>query len=70
MRADRADHGGICQARASVDRALRHSYASPDVLPASFGQRGLVFTLRSYTALVRSYGLRQEFITRHSPVAT
>ncbi|MDO4905502.1 MAG: integrase core domain-containing protein [Lautropia sp.] len=28
---------------------------------------GLVFTSRSYTALVRGYGLRQEFITPHSP---
>ena len=28
---------------------------------------GLVFTSRSYTALVLSYGLRQEFITPHSP---
>ena len=28
---------------------------------------GLVFTSRSFTALVRSYGLRQEFITPHSP---
>lgn len=28
---------------------------------------GLVFTSRSYTMLVRSYGLRQEFITPHSP---
>ena len=28
---------------------------------------GLVFTSRSYTALVRSYGLEQEFITPHSP---
>ena len=27
---------------------------------------GLVFTSRSYTALVRGYGLRQEFMT-HSP---
>jgi putative transposase len=27
----------------------------------------LVFTSRSFTALVRSYGLRQEFITLHSP---
>jgi transposase InsO family protein len=26
---------------------------------------GLVFTSRSYAALVRSYGLRQEFITPH-----
>ncbi len=28
---------------------------------------GLIFTSRSYTALVRSYGLRQEFITPHCP---
>lgn len=28
---------------------------------------GLVFTLRDYTALVRSYSLRQEFITPHCP---
>jgi putative transposase len=28
---------------------------------------GLVFTSRSYTALVRSYGLKQEFITPHCP---
>ncbi|WP_242611494.1 integrase core domain-containing protein [Kerstersia gyiorum] len=28
---------------------------------------GLVFTSRDYTALVRSYGLRQEFITPHCP---
>ena len=27
---------------------------------------GLVFTSRSYTALVRSYGPRQEFITPHT----
>lgn len=28
---------------------------------------GLVFTSQDYTALVRSYGLRQEFITPHCP---
>ena len=28
---------------------------------------GLVFTSRSYTALVNSYGLKQEFITPYSP---
>ena len=28
---------------------------------------GLVFTSRSFTALVRSYGLKQEFITPHCP---
>jgi putative transposase len=28
---------------------------------------GLVFTSRTYTRIVRSYGLRQEFITPHCP---
>ena len=28
---------------------------------------GLVFTSRSYTALVKSYGLQQEFITPYTP---
>jgi putative transposase len=28
---------------------------------------GLMFTSRAYTRLVRSYGLRQEFITPHRP---
>jgi putative transposase len=28
---------------------------------------GVVFTSRSYTRLVRSYGVKQEFITRHCP---
>ena len=28
---------------------------------------GLVFTSRKFTALVRSYGLKQEFITPHCP---
>jgi putative transposase len=28
---------------------------------------GLVFTSRKYTALVRSYGLKQEFISPHCP---
>jgi len=39
-------------------------------VPQSFllrSDNGLVFTSRSYTRLVRSYGLRQEFITPHSP---
>ncbi|WKL15554.1 integrase core domain-containing protein [Comamonas testosteroni] len=39
-------------------------------MPAPFllcSDNGLVFTSRSFTALVRSYGLCQEFITPHSP---
>jgi hypothetical protein len=31
---------------------------------------GLAFTSRHFTTLVRSYGLRQEFITPHSPWAS
>ncbi len=43
-------------------------------VPAPFllrSDNGLVFTSRSYTALVHSYGLRQEFIrgTAHSRMA-
>lgn len=33
----------------------------------SRSNNGLVFASRSYTVLVRSYCLRQEFITPHSP---
>lgn len=36
------------------------------IVPKPFllrSDNGLVFTSRSYTALVRGYGLRQEFIT-------
>lgn len=28
---------------------------------------GLIFTSRSYTSLVRSYGMKQEFITPYGP---
>jgi len=39
-------------------------------VPATFllrSDNGLVFTSRSYTALVRGHGLRQKFITPHTP---
>ena len=39
-------------------------------MPAPFllrSDNGLVFTSRSFTALVRGYGLKQEFITPHCP---
>ncbi len=39
--------------------------AKDDILLRS--DNGLVFTSRSYRALVRSYGIRQEFITPHTP---
>jgi len=39
-------------------------------VPESFllrSDNGLIFTSRHYTALVRSYGLQQEFITPYCP---
>lgn len=42
--------------------------ALEQALITRFGTLGAVpFTSRHYTALVRSYGLRQEFITPHCP---
>ena len=38
----------------------------PKILPTS-SDNGLAFTRRSYTAMVRSHGLRQEFITPPTP---
>jgi len=45
-------------------------YGFPGKVPTPFllrSYKGLVFTSRSYTALVKSYGLQQEFITPYSP---
>ena len=50
----------------SADHPLRHSGAGSGALPVALGQ-GLVFTSRHYTRLVRSYGLKQEFISPHCP---
>jgi putative transposase len=60
------DGGG--SALAGAHRALwkLSRVATPFLLRSD---NGLVFTSRSYTALVRSYGLRQEFITPHTPEA-
>jgi putative transposase len=41
-------------------------WAGRDAVPPGHRQR-LGLHSRSYTALVRSYGLRQEFITPHTP---
>ena len=51
---------------AGFDSALRlpGQVSTPFLLRSD---NGLVFTSRSYTALVKSYGLQQEFITPHSP---
>jgi len=57
-------------AEAALEQALIARFGTLGRVPTPFllrSDNGLVFTSRSYTALVRSYGLRQEFITPHSP---
>lgn len=57
-------------AEAALEQALITRFGSLGRVPESFllrSDNGLVFTSRSYTRLVKSYGLRQEFITPHSP---
>ncbi len=51
-------------------QALIARFGALGRVPETFllrSDNGLVFTSRSFTALVRGYGLRQEFITPHSP---
>lgn len=47
---------------AGLDRTLRYVGASPGAVPVWLG-----FTSRDCTRLVRSYGLKLEFITQHCP---
>jgi putative transposase len=57
-------------AESALEQALIARFGTLGRVPTSFllrSDNGLVFTSRSYTTLVRSYGLRQEFITPHSP---
>jgi putative transposase len=57
-------------AESALEQALIARYGSLGRVAEPFllrSDNGLVFTSRSYTALVRSYGLRQEFITPHCP---
>lgn len=57
-------------AEAALEQALITRYGTLGRVTEPFllrSDNGLVFTSRSYTALVRSYGLRQEFITPHTP---
>ena len=57
-------------AESALEQALIARFGTLGRVPKSFllrSDNGLVFTSRSYTALVRSYGLRQEFITPHTP---
>lgn len=62
--------GRATTATAALEQALIARYGTLGRVPRSFllrSDNGLVFTSRSYTRLVRSYGLRQEFITPHCP---
>lgn len=57
-------------AEAALEQALIARFGTLDRVPKPFllrSDNGLVFTSRSYTKLVRGYGLKQEFITPHSP---
>ncbi|HBP28411.1 MAG TPA: transposase [Advenella kashmirensis] len=62
--------GKATTASSALEYALIARFGTLGHVPVPFLLRsanGLVFTSRSYTALVRSYGLRQEFITPHCP---
>jgi len=57
-------------AESALEHALIARFGTLGRVPKPFllrSDNGLVFTSHSYTALVRSYGLRQEFITPHTP---
>lgn len=57
-------------AESALEQALIARFGTLGRVPAPFllrSDNGLVFTSRSFTALVRSYGLQQEFITPHNP---
>ncbi len=57
-------------AEAALEQALITRYGTLGRVAEPFllrSDNGLVFTSRSYTALVRGYGLRQEFIIPYTP---
>ena len=57
-------------AEAALEQALITRYGATQVVPDEIllrSDNGLVFTSRAYRRLVRSYGMRQEFITPHTP---
>ena len=57
-------------AESALEQALIARFGVLGKVDAPFllrSNNGLVFTSRSYTALVRSYGLLQEFITPYTP---
>lgn len=62
--------GKATTAAAALEQALITRFGVLGRVPTPFllrSDNGLVFTSRDYTRLVRSYGLRQEFITPHCP---
>jgi putative transposase len=62
--------GKASTAVAALEQALITRYGTLGRVRTPFllrSDNGLVFTSRSYTAMVRGYGLRQEFITPHCP---
>ena len=57
-------------AESALEQALINRFGALGKVPTPFllrSDNGLVFTSRSYTKLVKSYGLQQEFITGHCP---
>ena len=62
--------GKASTAAAALEQALITRFGTLGRVRAPFllrSDNGLVFTSRKYTALVRSYGLQQEFITPYCP---
>ena len=62
--------GKATTAASALEQALITRHGTLGRVPTPFllrSDNGLVFTSRTYTRLVRSYGLRQEFITPHCP---
>ncbi|CAJ6678590.1 insertion element IS2 transposase InsD [Burkholderia pseudomallei] len=62
--------GRASTASSALEHARIARFGTLGRVPKPFllrGDNGLVFTSRDYTALVRSYGLRQAFITPHCP---
>lgn len=62
--------GKATTASSALEHALIARYGTLGRVAKPFllrSDNGLVFTSRDYTALVRSYGLQQEFITPHCP---
>ena len=62
--------GKAATAGNALEQALIARFGTLGRVPASFllrSDNGLVFCSRQYTALVRSYGLQQEFITPYTP---